>query len=87
MKNSLPSLASKYFNSLRDENDEPICKYTDLFMRNFVRNSIKGSRCKAFNQRYISEISDNVSNIFSKQLDVNGNICEILDNYFEFLNK
>ena len=31
MKNSLtlPSLANKYFNSLRDENDEPIFTYTD----------------------------------------------------------
>ena len=30
MKNSLtlPSLANKYFNSLRDENDEPIYTYT-----------------------------------------------------------
>ena len=43
MKNSLtlPSLANKYFNSLRDENDEPIYTYTDPFMRNFVRKSIK----------------------------------------------
>ena len=39
MKNSLtlPSLAAKYFNSLRDENDEPINTYTDPFIRNFVR--------------------------------------------------
>ena len=31
MKNSLtlPSLANKYFNSLRDENDEPIYTYTN----------------------------------------------------------
>ena len=44
MKNSinLPSLANKLFNSLKDENDEPIYTYTDPFMRNFVRNSIKG---------------------------------------------
>ena len=43
LKNSLtlPSLANKNFNSLRDENDEPIYKYTDPFMRNFVRQSIK----------------------------------------------
>ena len=41
MKNSLtlPSLANKYFNSLRDENEEPIYTYTDPFMRNFVRKS------------------------------------------------
>ena len=34
MKNSLtlPSLANNFFNSLRDENDEPIYTYTDPFM-------------------------------------------------------
>ena len=43
MKNSitLPSLANKYFNSLWDENDEPIYTYTDPFMRSFVRKAIK----------------------------------------------
>ena len=52
MKNSLtlPSFATKYFNSLRDENDELIYIYTDPFMRNFVREAIEGGRCNAFNQ-------------------------------------
>ena len=89
MKNSLtlPSLANIIFNSLRDENDEPIYSYTDPFMRNFVRKSIKGGRCNAFNQHYKSEISDEVFNFISKELKVNGNICEILEKYFKFLNK
>ena len=54
MKNSitLPSLANNYFNSLREENDEPIYPYIDPFMRNFVRDSIKGGRCNTFNQHY-----------------------------------
>ena len=49
MKNSLtlPSLANKYFNSLRDENDEPIYTYKDEFMRHFVRQSVTGGRCSA----------------------------------------
>ena len=49
MKNSLtlPSLADKYSNDLRDENDEGIYTYMDPFMRNFIRNSIKGGRCTA----------------------------------------
>ena len=53
MKNSLtlPSLANKCFNSLRDGNDEPIYTYTDPFMRNFVRQSIKGGRCNALKQQ------------------------------------
>ena len=35
MKNSLtlPSLANRYFNSLRDENDEAIYTYNDEYMR------------------------------------------------------
>ena len=89
MKNSLtlPSLANKYFNSLRDEKDEPIYTYTDPFMRDFVRKAIKGGRCNAFNQHYKSEISNEVFDIISKELNVNGNICDILEKYFEFLNK
>ena len=89
MKNSLtlPSLANNFFNSLRDENDEPIYTYTDPFMRNFARKSIKGGRCKAFNQYFKSENSDEVFGIISKELNVNGNICEILEKHFKFLNK
>ena len=80
MKNSLtlPTLAFKNFNNLRDENDEPFYTYTDPFMRNFVRKAIKGGRCNAFNQHYKSEFSDEVFNIISKELNVNDNICEFL---------
>ena len=84
---TLPSLANKYFNSLRNGNDEPIYTSTDSFMRNFVRKAIKGGRCNAFNQHYKSEISDEVFNIISKELNVDGNVCDILEKYFEFLNK
>ena len=89
MKNSLTltSSANKYFNSFRDENDEPVYTYTDPFKRNFLRQSLKGGRCNAFIQHYKSEISDEVFNIFSKELNVNGNICDLLEKYFEFLNK
>ena len=88
-KNSLtwPSLANEFFKCLRDENDEPIYTYTDPFMRNFVIKSIKGGRCNAFNQHHKSENSDEVFNIISKELNVNGNICEISEKYFKFLNK
>ena len=91
MKNSLTlsSLANNYFNSFRDENDEPIYIYTDPFMRKFVRKSIKEGRCNAFNQRYKSEISDKVFNIISKELNVNddSNEYEVLEKYFEFLKE
>ena len=81
MKNSLtlPTLETKYFNILRDENDEPIYTYTDPFMRNLVRKAIKDGKCNAFNQHYKSEILDEVFNIISKELNVNGNICDILE--------
>ena len=89
MKNSLtlPSLAIKYFSSLKDENDEPIHTYTDPFKRNFVRISIKGGRCNAFNQHYKFEFSDEMFNTISKELNVNGNFCDLLETYFEFLKK
>ena len=89
MKNSLtlPSLADKFFNSLRDENDETIYTYTDPFMRHFVRQSIKGGRSSVLNYYYKSTNSDEVFIIISKELNVNGNICEMLDKYFEYTNK
>ena len=89
MKNSLtsPSLASKNFNSLKDENDEPIYTYNNEFMRHFVRQGIKGGRCSALNRYYKSTISDKVFKIMSQQLGVDDNICEILDKYFECTNK
>ena len=88
-KNSLtlPSLANNHFNSSRDEDDEPIYTYTDPFMRKFVRKAIKGGRFNAVNQHNKSEISDEAFNNISNVLAVNGNICEILEKYFEFLNK
>ena len=55
-------------------------------MRWFVRESIKGGRCAALSQHYKSIFSDDVFCIISTKLDVNGNICEILDKYFEFTN-
>ena len=56
-------------------------------MQYFVRQSIKGGRCAALNQYYKSTISDEVFNNIPKELDLNGNICEILDKYFEYENK
>ena len=90
MKNSLilPALANKYFHSLWDESDEPIYTYNDEFMRHFVRQSIKGGRCSALNQYYKSNISNEVFNFVSKEEDinVNDNVCEILDKNFEYTN-
>ena len=85
MQNSLTllSLANNFFNGLRDENGEPIYTYNDEWTRYFVPKRVTGGRCSALNQYYKSVISDKIFKIFSKQLSVNGNVCEIVDKYFE----
>ena len=47
---SAPGFGWKYFNSMRDENDERISTYNDKYRRHFVRQSIKGRHVCAFNQ-------------------------------------
>ena len=47
---SAPGLGWKHFNSMRDENDEPMYTYNDEYMRCFARQSFKGGRVCAFNQ-------------------------------------
>ena len=56
-------------------------------MRHFVRQSVKGSRCVALNQFYKSTTSDELFIIMSQEVKVNGNICEILDKYFDYKNR
>ena len=48
---------------------------------------MKGGRCAALYQYDNSTISDEVFITFSKELCLNGNICEVLDKNFEFTNK
>ena len=72
---------------MRDENDKPIYTYTDEYMRYCFWQSFKGGRCGSFNQSYKSVNSDEVFNNFIKELDINGNTCDILDKFFEFINK
>ena len=80
---TLPSPANRNFSSLRDENVEPIYTFNDEYMRYFVRQRIKDGRCETLKRYYISTISDEVFKSISKELDINGIICEILDKYFE----
>ena len=56
-------------------------------MRLFVRQAIKEGSCAALNQHYKSIISDEVFEIISKELDIKGNVCEIIEKYFENTNK
>ena len=52
-----------------------------------IRQSLKGGRCRSFNQYYKSTTPDEVFHNISKQIDVNGNLCEILDKHFEYEKK
>ena len=56
-------------------------------MRHFVRQSIKGGRCSALIQYSQSTMWDEVFFIISKEINVNGNTCEVLDKYLEYTNK
>ena len=56
-------------------------------MRKNVEKSVKGGKCKAFIKPYKSEVSDEVFSFISKELNVNGKICDLLEKYSEFLNK
>ena len=78
---SAPDLGWRYFNSMRDENDEPIYTYNDKYMRWFVGQSIKGGRVCAFNQYYRSKICDEVLKILSEKLNVKGNVYDIIEAY------
>ena len=64
---TLLSLGWKYFNSLRNGIDVPIYTYKDKYMRWFVRQSITGGRCTAFNQYHKSNIAENKLEIICKE--------------------
>ena len=84
---SAPGLGWKYFNSTRDENDEPMYTYNDKNMRWFVRQSIKGGRVCAFNQYYRSKICDDVLKILSEESNVNGNVYDIIEASIKYKNQ
>ena len=81
---SAPGLGWKYFNSKRDQNDEPINTYNDKYMRWFVRQSIKGGRVCAFNQHYKSKICDDILKIIKKELKFEGNVYDIVEVYMKY---
>ena len=84
---SLPGLGWNSLNSLRSEEVEPMYTYNDKYMRHFVRQSVKGGRVCACNQYYESKICDDFLKIISEELNVNGNIYDIIEAYLENKNK
>ena len=84
---SLPGLGWKYFTSLRTEEDEPTYTYSDEYMRWFVRQSIKAARVCVFNQYYKSKICIDILKFMSEELNVGGNICDVIETYLNSQNK
>ena len=84
---SLPGLGLKYFNSLRSEQDEATCTYNDKYMRHFVRQAAYGACVCAFNQYYKSKICDDILKIISEELNVKGNVYDVIEGYMNYKNK
>ena len=84
---SLPGLGWKFFNSLKAEEDEPLYTYNDKYMRWFVRQSTKRGRVCAFNQYYISKNCNDILKIISEELNVKGNVYDIIEAYLNYKNK
>ena len=80
---SLPGLGFIFFNSLRTDKDELIYTYKDKYMRHFVRQAAYGGRVCAFNQYYKSKTCDDILNIISKELNVEGNTYKKNRNLYE----
>ena len=84
---SMPTSGWKYFNSSGTEEDEPIYIYNDKHMRWFIRQSFKGGRCWNFNRYYKSEICDDILKTFPEELNVKGNVYEIIQAYLKYKNE
>ena len=84
---SLPGLGFKNFNSLRTDHDEPTYTYNDKYMRRFVRQAAYGGRVCAFIQYYKSNTCDDILNIKSKELKIEGNTYEKIAAYMKYKNE
>ena len=83
---SAPGLGWKNFNSMRDENDEPIYTYIVKHMRWFGCQSIKGGRVCAFNHYYKPKICEDVLKVLSEELIVKGNVYDVIESYIKYKN-
>ena len=65
------------------EEDEPIYTYDDKENRRFIRQSIKGGGVLAFIQYCKSKICVDILKIISEELNIKGNIYDIIEAYLE----
>ena len=84
---SVPGQDWKLFNSLRNEEDEPIYTYNNKYMRWFVRQSFKGGKVCAVSQYYESKKCDDNLKIISEELNVKRIIHDIIEAYLKCKNK
>ena len=81
---SAPGLGWKFFECLRDKNDETFYTSNDKYMRYLVRQSIKRGRVCAFNQFCKSNLCGGTSKILSRELKVEGNVYDIFETYMNY---
>ena len=60
--------------------------YNDKYVRWFVRQSIKRGRVCSFNQKYSLKICDENLKILSEELNVKGNVYDIVEAYMKYRN-
>ena len=77
-------LCCKHFNSVRDENDEPIYIYDDKYIRLFVRRSVNRRRVCSFNQYLKSNYCDDLLKIISEELNVKEKIYDVIEAYLNY---
>ena len=83
---SAPSLGWKTLNSMTDASDETIYTYSDIYLKHYVGQNIKGGRVCAFNQCFMSEICGDVLKMLSRELKVEGNVYDVIEAYMKYKN-
>ena len=67
--------------------DRDFYTFNDKYVRSFIRKSIKGSRCGAFNRYFESNQCEEKLNTIKKHLKIDDNeISNIIDKYLKYIN-
>ena len=67
--------------------DREFYTFNDKYVCSFIRKSIKGGRCGAFNRYFESNQCENILNTIKKHLKIDDNeISNIIDEYLKYIN-